>query len=90
MHKTPNCDGHWIDVSTLTEPRAAICAKCGAMRHDLRLSDFQEGRYEDDDLPPYPDPPPQRSLLLTWDVLPYVALFVAVVALVNVIVLKLL
>lgn len=31
-HKTPDCQGQWIDVSTLTAPHRQLCSACRATR----------------------------------------------------------
>lgn len=46
-HKVADCDGDWIDISTLASPRQEMCLKC----RGVRLAAVGED-------PPSPWPPP--------------------------------
>lgn len=47
QHKCPDCDGKWIDISTLHRPRMEMCIVCRATRPAM-----PEGYEEPEPLPP--------------------------------------
>lgn len=53
-HKTPDCQGQWIDVSTLTSPGRELCLACRA----TRINRGGDDELEFDASTPVPQPLP--------------------------------
>ena len=66
-HKVADCDGKWIDISTFTDSRKAMCSKCRAV-DSLPLQDFPPDKSDaqdaPEDLPDEADFAAGRELLL--------------------------